>query len=248
MLASSDRPIDPDFDFFSDTPDGRDPDESSPTLRRYHQILWSKPLSSGATVTLEAPMPKRDEYLVWRRESSPLWFGSDAITNSYKTWSKPGALANAVASLDQAQRDRYLDLPYTVGQVMIWPVRSATRPTINQARGTRSAIADRMDLTLECVRRHFVGGATSPLSDVLSAYGDYFELFAGFDEFVSFFHLEDLVSADYSTIQFLLPFDDFAGSAVPLDVPQYVSYREATLEFATARVERMTGSIERALS
>jgi integrase len=39
--------IDTTFDFRSDTPPGLDPDTYSPTLRRYHRLLWSKPLPSG---------------------------------------------------------------------------------------------------------------------------------------------------------------------------------------------------------
>ena len=39
--------IDTDFQFYSDTPSGKDPDTFSPTLRRYHKLLWSKPLPSG---------------------------------------------------------------------------------------------------------------------------------------------------------------------------------------------------------
>ena len=30
-----------------DTPKGKDPDSYSPTLRKYHKILWSKNLSNG---------------------------------------------------------------------------------------------------------------------------------------------------------------------------------------------------------
>lgn len=44
--------IDVTFDFRDDTPAGKDPDLLSPTLREYHQILWSKQLSSGHTFTL----------------------------------------------------------------------------------------------------------------------------------------------------------------------------------------------------
>lgn len=39
--------VDTTFDFRSDSPKG-DPDKYSPTLHRYHQLLWSKPLPSGA--------------------------------------------------------------------------------------------------------------------------------------------------------------------------------------------------------
>src|SRR5918995_2383623 len=45
--------IDITFDFRSDTPPGQDPDALSPTLRRHHQLLWSKPLPSGAPFELD---------------------------------------------------------------------------------------------------------------------------------------------------------------------------------------------------
>jgi len=38
--------IDTDFNFYSDS-NGGDPDNASPTLRRYHKILWSKRLPNG---------------------------------------------------------------------------------------------------------------------------------------------------------------------------------------------------------
>ena len=40
--------IDVTFDFRSDTRPKKDPDKDSATLRRYHKLLWSKPLPSGA--------------------------------------------------------------------------------------------------------------------------------------------------------------------------------------------------------
>ena len=41
--------IDTSFDFRKDTPDypKKDPDVHSPTLRRYHKLLWSKALPGG---------------------------------------------------------------------------------------------------------------------------------------------------------------------------------------------------------
>jgi hypothetical protein len=42
--------IDPTFDFPTDA--GGDPDTHSPTLRRYHRILWSKPLPGGTMFEL----------------------------------------------------------------------------------------------------------------------------------------------------------------------------------------------------
>ena len=35
------------FDVYSDTPKGKDPDTNSPTLRKFHQILWGKELPGG---------------------------------------------------------------------------------------------------------------------------------------------------------------------------------------------------------
>ena len=45
--------IDIAFDFRSDTPPGKDPDARSPTLRKYHKLLWSKPLPSGSIFELD---------------------------------------------------------------------------------------------------------------------------------------------------------------------------------------------------
>lgn len=84
------------FDFRSDTPLGNDPDACSPTLRRYHRVMWSEPLPSGALFE---------------------------------------------------------------------------RMTINGARGCHPLIKDRFDLTLECIRRHYLCD-TSPLSAVLDRYAD----------------------------------------------------------------------------
>jgi hypothetical protein len=52
--------IDVAFDFRSDTPDwpDKDPDTHSRTLRRYHQLLWSKPLPSGAPFELDVTRPR----------------------------------------------------------------------------------------------------------------------------------------------------------------------------------------------
>lgn len=44
--------IDITFDFHSDSR-GRDPDSYSPTLKKYHKILWSKPLPNGNLFTLK---------------------------------------------------------------------------------------------------------------------------------------------------------------------------------------------------
>ena len=53
----SSRRIDITFDFQKDTPPGKDPDAFSPTLSRYHKLLWSKPLPSGVVFELDVTAP-----------------------------------------------------------------------------------------------------------------------------------------------------------------------------------------------
>jgi hypothetical protein len=60
----------------------------------------------------------------------------------------------------------------------------------------RLRISDRMDLTLECIRRHYAEEPGSPLADVTTNYADFFELFCTFKQFVEFFHLQDLVTPE----------------------------------------------------
>ena len=45
--------IDINFNFYSDTPKGKDPDTYSETLRKYHQFLWSKSLPNGSIFNLD---------------------------------------------------------------------------------------------------------------------------------------------------------------------------------------------------
>lgn len=236
------RGFDPSFDFQTDQParTSRDPDRVSPKLRSLHQVLWTKRLNSGVLFAPTVPPNPRDGYLIFTDASGAKhWFGSDAITNSYTRWIRPRNLADAIAGLNEKQQTRYLKPPYTIGSAMIWPVRAKDRPTINQARGIRPLIADRMDLTLECIRRHYAGEPQSPLADVLTAYADFFALFDGFKEFVDFFHFQDLVTPDYSEVLFFLPFDNFKHRGTPATTAEYVAYREATLDFIERRTRRI---------
>lgn len=237
------RIFDTSFDYKTDVAPGRkssDPDSLSPRLRTDHELLWTKGLNSGVLFAPSASSARPNEYLIYTDASGARHcYGSDAITNSYTRWMRPKALADAVAGLDEDQKSRYLNPPYTIDSAMIWPVRAKDRPTMNQARGTRLRIADRMDLTLECIRRHYAGDPQSPLADVITAYADFFALFDGFPEFVDFFHFQDLVTPDYAEVRFHLPFDNFTRSGTPVTTEEYVEYREAILEFNGKRGHRM---------
>lgn len=230
-------------DSHSDTQELGDPDENSLQLRADHELLWTKELRPGVEFAPSALSARSNEYLIYTDASGARHcYGSDAITSSYTGRSTPRSLADAIAGLNDEQRARYLNPPYTIGSAMIWPVRTKDQPTLNQARGwgpSGQQIGDRMDLTLECIRRHYVGEQAGPLADVINAYRDFFELFGGFKEFVGFFHLQDLVTPDYQEIRFYLPFEDFKDSGLPATTEEYVTYRSATLEFIAKRGHRM---------
>ena len=74
--------VDITFDFRSDTPPGKDPDVLSPTLRRYHKYLWSKPLPSGVVFELVDTTP--GIYLHHRSHLGEFWLASDSVIPTFR--------------------------------------------------------------------------------------------------------------------------------------------------------------------
>ncbi|MEE8577677.1 MAG: hypothetical protein V3T31_10515 [candidate division Zixibacteria bacterium] len=74
--------VDTTFDVYSDTPTGRDPDSHSPTLRRYHQMLWSKQLPDGSAFSLSVEHPKA--YLHHKSQRGKFFLSSDSIGHTYR--------------------------------------------------------------------------------------------------------------------------------------------------------------------
>lgn len=221
--------IDISFEFHSDTPAGKDPDEFSATLRRYHQILWSKPLPGGELFSLEA---EPQSYLVHRSGLGVFHLTSDAITT--RLLGRAWRVVNEVPPDELPE-----DLGYTIGSSILFPGnRVDGAATINGARGFHPRIADRFDLTLECIRRHYVG-QPSPLDGALRRYANFFALFEDFSGYVDFFLLQDLVADDGKTIRFFHTFDDFTTPAVPKTVEEYLAYVRASNEFIRARNGRI---------
>ena len=75
--------IDTSFDFRTDA-SGEDLDAHSPTLRRYHKLLWSKPLPSGRPFYLSDATPRG--YLHHRSELGEFWLSSDGIIATFTRW------------------------------------------------------------------------------------------------------------------------------------------------------------------
>ena len=95
-----------------------------------------------------------------------------------------------------------------------------------------------MDLTLECVRRYY-RHEDSPLAATFGRYAGFFALFEDFRGYVDFFLLRDLVSADYETVRFFMPFNDFSPPAIPRDLDTYLEFRRLSIEFTEARNRRI---------
>jgi hypothetical protein len=128
--------------------------------------------------------------------------------------------------MSDAENEAFIAIAYTIGGFLLWPAtRVGGKQTINVARGFRRNIADRLDLTLECIRRHY-RGEESPLRQVLARYGDVFALFENFRGYVGFWLLQDWVSDDFSAVRFLMPFDDFKPPAKPQVIGAYRQYRQ----------------------
>jgi hypothetical protein len=227
--------VDTGFDVRSDA-GGKDPDRYSLTLRRYHQLLWSKPLPSGVPFALDAKLHHSSRLGEFR-------LSSDAITHTYSTWRRPARLVEIVRQVPDLEMTAFYNLGCTVGAYTVFPasdyVDGVRRLSINQVRGIHPRIRDRFDLTLECVRRHYLGH-DSPLREVLAGCCDFFDLFESFAGYVDHFLLNDLLTEDYESVKFLTNFDGFVGD--PLPATNYADYREymrRSIQFIDARNQRI---------
>jgi hypothetical protein len=149
-------------------------------------------------------------------------------------------MLDLLKQIDPMEIEDFKNLGYTIGGFILFPSKRIDgKMNINGARGFNSKIADRFDLTLECIRRHYSKGI-SPLSDVLDRYKDFFQLFINFEGYVDFFFLNDLVNSDYSKIKFFVPVTDaFANPPLPQTVVEYLQYKSAAMDFLTKRNARM---------
>lgn len=224
--------VDIQFDVFSDTPPGKDPDKFSPTLRRYHQKLWSKPLPDGTPFTLAIDQP--GSYLYHFSSLGQFHLSSNAISNTFRGVGKMKAITSLIP---ENAMDNFYRLGSTIGAYNVFPSKMINgKQNINQARGCHPKIRDRIDLTLDCIRSYYTG-QNSPLSPVLERYDDFFELFQSFDGYVDFFLLNDLV--ENGTVRRLLPFDNFQRDGFPGDLAEYQTLMNGTMRFITERNKRI---------
>lgn len=229
--------IDVYFDFREESK-GKDPDRWSPTLQEYHRILWSKPLPNGEVFTLDKKSQNR---LFHKSDLGEFYLSSDvALFGFIRKCQNLDFIKSKVSNIEL---NKFKQLTTnTLGGIMLWPsVRIDNKLTINGARGFNRQIADRLDLTIECVRRYYLG-EDSPLDKVFNRYSDFFNLFGDFKGYIDFFLLNDIID-EKEEIKFSLPFDNFKRSPLPTTVEEYKDFVLKTTAFVNARNKRILDSL-----
>ena len=225
--------VDINFNVYSDTPKGKDPDSFSPTLRKYHKILWSKLLPNNQHFYLDLEFPK---LLHHKSTLGEFFLSSDSIGHTYSRVKK---MSHIIDEINKAEIDSFFSICSTIGAYIIFPAkRINNKMTINGARGVNHKIQDRFDLTLECIRRLYKN-QQSPLTDVLERNFNFFKLFSNFEGYVNYFLLQDLVEGDYEAIKFWSNFDNFETAPLPASKEEYISYMNKLLSFVEARNQRI---------
>jgi hypothetical protein len=241
-----------------------DPDAHSSDLRASHLLLWNRRLPDGTGLELQV---QGSGLLDIPRA---LYLSSDAAVPVWERWGEVQSFHALTEQLLQEVRVGTIhDLGwrlYDMGGFILFPGFQTARGlwTINQAKGcTRQRIADRLDLTLECIRLYYREIApnsaagdpvpdgydrVNPLGTVLHRYQDYFTIFGSFDNYVTFWLLEDLVTdtADGPQVRFMLrgrgasgPYDFEHERALPVDAEGYLAYLLAADDFVEQRNRRM---------
>lgn len=219
--------IDTHFDVRTDSY-GRDPDSASTTLKSYHQLLWSKPLPNGETMDLTT---RNCSYLRW----NDMYFGSDTIIVSFMhaRYKHRQQVIDSIPKFTEYRED-YLRKACTIAGYIIYPKH---RRSMNQEKGCCRKISDRLDLTMECIRRFYVGEST-PLDKVLESDRDFYNLFVDFKGYVDFFLLQDCVDENYN-VKFWLDTPLWVSDPMPETVESYRAWIDKELDFVKKRGKRI---------
>ena len=219
--------IDTAFDFRTDS-NHKDPDSHSATLRKYHQFLWSKDLPTTGTLIL-------DDNLDNTSDVGEFHFASDSIIHCFEYWN---FYQHIIQQIDPKVINLFVYKSYTIAGMLIFPRNKVNgKVTINSARGMNTKIRDRIDLTLECIRRYYLG-ENSPLFDCLARYDSFFQLFGCFQGYIDFFLMNDMIDVD-GNIRFLHPFEEFGKNILPASPEEYMEYYYRCIEFINSRSRRI---------
>lgn len=210
-----------------------DADRHSPTLQEYHRILWSKTLPNGQMFELKKISDNR---LYHKSSLGEFYLSSDRVI---PTFTKRLQLRDIVSSVPKDKLNHFINLTETIGGITIWPSnRVNNMMTINGAKGFNNLIGDRLDLTLECIRRYYLN-QNSPLFNTLKRYEEFFQLFENFKGYIDFFLFQDFVTKDYKTVRIAPPFNNFESVPIPKTAGEYLEYMNHTEKLIDARNKRI---------
>lgn len=211
-----------------------DPDRYSKALQEYHQILWSKKLPNGEVFKLTKTSQNRLYYE--SKNLGEFYLSSDRTIPTFTNWKKMNPI---ISKVPEEEIKNFDNLVETIGAITIWPSnRIELHATINGAKGFNNKICDRLDLTLECIRRFYLN-ENSPLFETLKRYSNFFKLFIDFKGFIDFFLFQDAVENDYLKVKFSIPFNGFRTSASPSTIEEYMEYMNNTKELINMRNNRI---------
>lgn len=224
---------------------GIDPDKYSNELKEYHKILWSKMLPCGRVMNLQ--IDRATNRLVF----DDFTFNPDSITHAFLYTKRKynnqyeKDIVNSYAKCDFEIKnllDAYLLIDYVIAASIIFPLRgddSKTGWTINRARGMSYVIHDRIDYTLECIKRFYQNREdnTIPIYKSLVRYTRFFDLFVNFNGYVDFFFLNDLLDKNGNVKSFTGVID--FSKPFPYPQEEYKKYIKNVIQFVKNRSQRI---------
>lgn len=236
--------IDPDQDFASWYRKKRDPDRYCERLYQWHQSLWSRAVPGVTGFELDIVEGYVFEVLLRAVNGTQVRLASDSII---PTWSSDGWKSMRGAHLTseiESDTDDFYRTACTIGGYILFP-RSGpgqSGDTLNTLRGKNRTIADRLDLTLECIRRHYVRDDTdTPLRARLDTDSAFFALCDSFDAYVRLFLLDDLVTENRRVLSLMTgePIGTFHTPGYATTPAEYAAYRTRSIAFVQARNDRI---------
>ena len=229
--------IDITHDFYEYYEKNIDPDKYSKVLRKWHKILWEKYLPDNKNIL---NLVEKDYGLFHKSNLGEYYLTSDSIIHTY---SRRKSFSDIVNKFPIEEINNFRHIASKIGGYILFPgYKINNAQTINGARGFNVKIADRFDLTLECIRLYYLGEndkLINPLGDVLNRYDNYFKLFLDFKGYCNFFLLQDLTYDNFTKIKYFLPFTGFTSKPLPSSVDEYGIYKNNCIDFVNSRNNRI---------
>lgn len=135
------RGFDPTFDFRTEAGIAGDPDSTSPTLRAYHKLLWSKPLPSGDPFDSD---DTESGYLHHLSARGEFYLTSDSVIQTWTRWQRMRKMTEQVP---ESEREQFLTTAHQIGDEMLFRETTAStcasgvaaNAVANRSRGTGAA-------------------------------------------------------------------------------------------------------------